>query len=634
MATKKIKGSLSVENVLELPNTTAYPVDTVLTVNSSGEAQSSAVTTTELGHLDGVTSAIQTQIDGKTDSSDLGVANGIATLDAGGKVPASQLPNSVMEYKGTWAASTNTPSLSDGAGNAGDVYIASDAGTVDFGSGNITFAAGDWVIYNGSTWEKSVNSNAVASVNTKTGAVVLVAADLNYTQATPANWTVADASSIKATLDEVGSRLSTNESNFSGHTDGSANKHDATEIDYERVDGSKKNIQAASDDVELALTDLDDAIGSMSQGSNYTAASVGIVASHLSAIDTALASAGGSTFEDITFRIFDDIDNTKQIAFQCDQIATGQTRTITMTNENVDLADVVTAIQPSDNISSLTNDSNFVDAAGVRSTALTGLSLADSSDVVATDTVLQGFGKLQAQVDSLSAGAASSLDDLSDVTITTPSSGQILKYDNNAGVFENITPTGSAGAVVTSDDLAFNISIDINSQTDLGAASDQPTSDELLIYDASGTANKKVSVKNLTGRAVGDIHETEFTLPTGNLATTATNLTGLSFSNTNVRSFEAQVIFEASTDTASGGSVEVYRILGVSRSLAGEAATWDIAVESVGDNVDVTFSITTSGQLQYAFPSATALPSGTYDSDSGNFRFRASTISTAAGQSV
>ena len=30
-----------------------------------------------------------------------GLANGVATLDSGGKIPASQLPSSVMEYKGT-----------------------------------------------------------------------------------------------------------------------------------------------------------------------------------------------------------------------------------------------------------------------------------------------------------------------------------------------------------------------------------------------------------------------------------------------------------------------------------------------------------------------------------------------------
>lgn len=107
-------------------------------------------------------------------TSEKGANSGVATLDAGGKVPVTQLPNAVMTFEGTWAASTNTPTLANGTGNAGMVYVASDAGTVNFGAGNITFAAGDWVVYNASgIWEKSVNSNAVASVNGQTGVVVV-----------------------------------------------------------------------------------------------------------------------------------------------------------------------------------------------------------------------------------------------------------------------------------------------------------------------------------------------------------------------------------------------------------------------------------------------------------------------------
>lgn len=88
-----------------------------------------------------------------------------------------QPPNSVMEWKGTWSAATNTPTLADGVGNTGDVYACIAAGTVNFGSGPITFSVGDWVIYSGSVWERVVNSNAVVSVNGKTGAVTLEYAD-------------------------------------------------------------------------------------------------------------------------------------------------------------------------------------------------------------------------------------------------------------------------------------------------------------------------------------------------------------------------------------------------------------------------------------------------------------------------
>ena len=87
--------------------------------------------------------------------SEKGNANGYASLDSLGKVPVSQLPSSLMEYKGTWNASTNTPTLANGTGDTGDVYICSVAGTVNFGAGAITFAVGDYVIYSGSIWQRS-----------------------------------------------------------------------------------------------------------------------------------------------------------------------------------------------------------------------------------------------------------------------------------------------------------------------------------------------------------------------------------------------------------------------------------------------------------------------------------------------
>lgn len=137
----------------------------------------------------------------------LAAANGIATLDASGKLPSSQLTVDAFEYKGTWDASTNTPTLANGTGNTGDIYQCTVAGSVNFGAGAISFAVGDKVAYNGSVWEKWDMSDSVDSVNGQTGAVVLDAADLLYAQADPADWTIADNSAISATLDEVGNRL-------------------------------------------------------------------------------------------------------------------------------------------------------------------------------------------------------------------------------------------------------------------------------------------------------------------------------------------------------------------------------------------------------------------------------------------
>jgi hypothetical protein len=111
---------------------------------------------------------------GIVNSVPLGGANGVATLDALGKVPLSQLPASVVTYLGTWNASTNTPTLTNGVGDTGDLYICNVAGTVNFGAGPITFAVGDWVIYSGTQWQKSAGSSGtVTSVGLTTTAPAL-----------------------------------------------------------------------------------------------------------------------------------------------------------------------------------------------------------------------------------------------------------------------------------------------------------------------------------------------------------------------------------------------------------------------------------------------------------------------------
>ena len=98
---------------------------------------------------------VLTGTSGVVSSVPLGAANGVATLDSSGKVPLSQLPSSVITYLGTWNAATNTPTLVNGTGDDGDLYICNVAGTVNFGAGPITFYVGDWVIYGSGTWQRS-----------------------------------------------------------------------------------------------------------------------------------------------------------------------------------------------------------------------------------------------------------------------------------------------------------------------------------------------------------------------------------------------------------------------------------------------------------------------------------------------
>lgn len=73
--------------------------------------------------------------------------DGYAGLDSSGKIDSDQLPFDVMQFKGTWNATTNTPELIDGTGDLGDIYIVSTGGSIDLGSGTITFVANEQVVY-------------------------------------------------------------------------------------------------------------------------------------------------------------------------------------------------------------------------------------------------------------------------------------------------------------------------------------------------------------------------------------------------------------------------------------------------------------------------------------------------------
>lgn len=81
-----------------------------------------------------------------------------------------------LSYSGTWDASTNTPTIVSGVGTLGQFYKVSVAGntTID---GNTGWAIGDWIIFNGTTWDKIDNTELVTSVAGKIGAVTLVLDD-------------------------------------------------------------------------------------------------------------------------------------------------------------------------------------------------------------------------------------------------------------------------------------------------------------------------------------------------------------------------------------------------------------------------------------------------------------------------
>jgi hypothetical protein len=96
-----------------------------------------------------------------------------------------------LNYKGTWNASSNTPTLADGTGAKGDYYVVSTAGTQTFGGVQLFFGLGDWIAYNGAVWQRveggsDGNFANVTLTSTDAGATASPLLELYRDSASPA----------------------------------------------------------------------------------------------------------------------------------------------------------------------------------------------------------------------------------------------------------------------------------------------------------------------------------------------------------------------------------------------------------------------------------------------------------------
>lgn len=100
-----------------------------------------------------------------------------------------------VAYKGTWNANTNTPTIpSADSTNKGYYYVVEVAGTTVINDIS-DWEVGDWIISNGSVWQKVDNTDAISSFNGSLGAIT-------YTpQGTADRITVTGASGLTPTFD-------------------------------------------------------------------------------------------------------------------------------------------------------------------------------------------------------------------------------------------------------------------------------------------------------------------------------------------------------------------------------------------------------------------------------------------------
>jgi hypothetical protein len=83
-----------------------------------------------------------------------------------------------LSYQGTWNASTNTPTLASGTGTNGYYYVVGTSGSTNL-DGITDWVAGDWLLFNGTVWQKIDQTNLVTSVNGQTGAVSLTTSNIS-----------------------------------------------------------------------------------------------------------------------------------------------------------------------------------------------------------------------------------------------------------------------------------------------------------------------------------------------------------------------------------------------------------------------------------------------------------------------
>ncbi|HET8686448.1 MAG TPA: hypothetical protein VFM18_07260 [Methanosarcina sp.] len=128
-----------------------------------------------------ISTLTQAALDQKVSLGLLGALNGVATLDATGDVPLTQIPPSIqgsIRYQGLWNASTNSPTIpAASSANKGFYYKVSANGTTSI-DGNASWNIGDWILSNGTTWDRVQPSGSVLSVAGKFGTVTLTKADV------------------------------------------------------------------------------------------------------------------------------------------------------------------------------------------------------------------------------------------------------------------------------------------------------------------------------------------------------------------------------------------------------------------------------------------------------------------------
>jgi hypothetical protein len=158
----------NVDNVQQIPLSQKAATSGVASLDSAGKLvqlpANGAILDAQIGSAAAIAQSkianLTTDLGSKINTSEKGAANGVASLDATGKIPIGQIPDTAangVDYKGTWDCSGGVYPTNPAKG---DYYICTVAGTIS----SVDYQIGDWLVFNGSTWDKVDNSDKLQSV--------------------------------------------------------------------------------------------------------------------------------------------------------------------------------------------------------------------------------------------------------------------------------------------------------------------------------------------------------------------------------------------------------------------------------------------------------------------------------------
>lgn len=128
----------------------------------------------------------------------------------------SSITNAIgaLNYKGTWNASTNTPTLASGVGTKGDYYVVSVAGTTTL-DGLSNWGIGDWAVFNGSVWQRVEGGADLNGVNLSASGSVVFSSLTGYLKANGASQLTASATVPNTDVSGLGTMSTQNSNNVS-----------------------------------------------------------------------------------------------------------------------------------------------------------------------------------------------------------------------------------------------------------------------------------------------------------------------------------------------------------------------------------------------------------------------------------